>query len=333
MQRALRLLTAVVASPSLVCGAERDLQQALLRNRSAYPGYCGKTEAGRSNCETATRGSFKVRPADTGSWPAIARFCMQRCRSCTNCHFISFSREWEDCSWFAQCDLSSLQDQPQGFATLRSTAEVGRLRWGLFHTRDAVAQLGSSKQDNHDSPQKCKEPLLNWAEVSLLQSTGGNGAPKVQWLDVGGGAGTLGRELGRLPDLRGRVAYDCVDLVASAACPSYDGSKLAHETASRDVVSFVFVLHHAADATIGLLQHAKRVSRRYIVVVEDLRGETEKQAKMQFGHEWKGQYRGDEEWRSLFKLIGLRVVHDTPIAQTCAWGFHVPRALYVLAVS
>ena len=153
---------------------------------------------------------------------------------------------------------------------------------------------------------------------------------------MGGGKGSLGQLLGT-PRLLGgtaarAIAYDCVDPVESATCPRFDGSTLTHAAASRDVVSFVFVLHHASGRTVSLLEHAKRISRRYVVVMEDLQGETHQHAKMQFGHEWQGQFRSDEEWRALFRLVGMQVVHHTPIAQTCAWGYHLPRALYVLAV-
>ena len=34
----------------------------------------------------------------------------------------------------------------------------------------------------------------------------------------------------------------------------------------------------------------------------------------------------------LLRLLGLRLVHHTPVPHTCSWGYHVPRAMYVLAV-
>lgn len=311
-----------------------------VEQHTVSPGFCGKTTAAHrsSDCARDERGTFTVRPADTATWPTMARACMRQCRKCERCHYISFSREWSDCSWYSACDLAKLEHELPGFATLPAGARVQELDWSPVRTRDRTAQLGSSRENNHDSPWACKAPLFDWINASGLLAQGGlSGQGQLRWLDVGGGKGSLGQLLGT-PRLLGggtaarAIAYDCVDPVESATCPRFDGSTLTHAAASRDVVSFVFVLHHASGRTVSLLEHAKRISRRYVVVMEDLQGETHQHAKMQFGHEWQGQFRSDEEWRALFRLVGMQVVHHTPIAQTCAWGYHLPRALYVLAV-
>jgi hypothetical protein len=268
---------------------------------------------------------------------------MQKCSGCARCRYVSFSREWSDCSWYAACDVTRLEQEMPGFATLNfgspfTPASLTRLDWTPFRTRDRVAQLSSSKQDNHDSNLACKAPLFSWVNASgLLARSGDDGRQgRLKWLDVGGGRGSLGRELGKRRLVGGaasrKVAYDCVDVVKTAACPRFDGGTLPQATGSRDVVSFLFVLHHASGRTVSLLEHAKRVSRGHIVVLEDLQGETQRQAKQQFAHEWQGQFRADDEWRALFRLLGLRLVHHTPVPHTCSWGYHVPRAMYVLAV-
>jgi len=309
------------------------------------PGFCGKTTAAHrsSDCARDDRGTFTMRPGDTATWPAMARACMKQCRKCGQCRYISFSREWSDCSWYSACDLTRLEHTLPGFATLSAGANVQELNWSPVRTGDRTAQLGSSRENNHDSPWACKAPLFEWINASGLLAQGDQGdRGQLRWLDVGGGKGSLGQLLGPRTTAEVRrlfggaaarpIAYDCVDPVESATCPRFDGSTLIHAAASRDVVSFVFVLHHASGRTVSLLEHAKRISRRYVVVMEDLQGETHRHAKMQFAHEWQGQFRSDEEWRALFRLVGMRVVHHTPIPQTCAWGYHLPRALFVLAV-
>ena len=325
----IRPLAAMTLVTNVLLGAAQQ--------HAVSPGFCGKTDAAHSSdCARDERGTFPVRPADTATWPTMARACMRQCRKCERCHYISFSREWSDCSWYSACDLAKLEQEPLGFATLAASVHVNMVDWSPVRSRDRTAQLGSSRENNHDSPWACKAPLFEWINASGLLAAHGGLQGQLHWLDVGGGKGSLGQLLGT-PRLLGgaaarAIAYDCVDPVESPACPRFDGSTLTHAPASRDVVSFVFVLHHASGRTVSLLEHAKRVARRYVVVMEDLQGETQHQAKMQFGHEWQGQFRSDEEWRALFRLVGMRVVHHTPIAQTCAWGYHMPRALYVLAV-
>ena len=318
--------------PSLVYQPQHSIDL-----HTVSPGFCDKTTDAdrRSSCTVDKRGTFKVRPADTASWPAMARSCMKQCDACAHCRYISFSREWSDCSWFRACNLTKLGQQLPGFATLPAGVNVKAVDWSPVRARDRTAQLGSSRENNHDSPWTCKAPLFEWINASGLLTLRGPGRP-LRWLGVGGGKGSLGQLLGT-PRLVGgaaarTVVYDCVDPVESAACPRFDGSTLAQAAASRDVVSFAYVLHHASGRTVSLLEHAKRVSRRHVVVMEDLQGETHRHAKMQFAHEWQGQFRSDEEWRALFRLVGMRVVHHTPIAQTCSWGYHLPRALYVLTV-
>ncbi len=129
------------------------------------------------------------------------------------------------------------------------------------------------------------------------------------------------------------VRYDCVDVVASATCASYPGDAIPDERdGSRAVVLFNYVLHHAGDgSTISLLQEARRVSRRWVVVVEDLRGETLDEAELNFAHEWGGVFRGPREWAQLFRLVGLALRETIPIPRDC--GFRdLARAVFVLEV-
>ena len=63
-------------------------------------GYCDVTAAGhKGNCKTGL----------LGSWIMDNKYeCMQRCRGCAQCQYVSFSHANKDCSWFNECATDSL---------------------------------------------------------------------------------------------------------------------------------------------------------------------------------------------------------------------------------
>lgn len=185
--------------------------------------------------------------------------------------------------------------------------------------------FGFEQQDNHHSSSNCNAVLLDWfqKEYGHVEST-------TEILDVGGGHGGLGEQVQAvaMPD---SLDWECIDVTESARCAAFDGQSLPHASDSKDMVIFNYVLHHAADDTIPLLRHARRVARKYVVVVEDLKGENVDHAQQNFDHEWHGTFRGPKEWRELFSLLGLRLVHEAnPVPLCSPVGFHVDRAVYVL---
>lgn len=176
---------------------------------------------------------------------------------------------------------------------------------------------------NHASPAGCNAPFLTW-----LKHTYPSGGVPVDVLDVGGGIGSLGvaarRAAGR------HIDWDCIDVVASSVCKGFDGHRLtAYANASKDFVIFNYVLHHAAEHTISLLREARRVSRKYVVIVEDLLGTTKEQTLMEHGHEWHGVYRAREEWLALGELLGMRLVQEQSPPTKCVSHYQVPRGFYV----
>ena len=98
-------------------------------------------------------------------------------------------------------------------------------------------------------------------------------------------------------------------------------------------VLFNFVLHHAGKNTIPLLLEAKRVSKYWIIVVEDLQGETKEEAAAQLRHDWQGIFRPEQEWISIFKLMHLPLVDSFYPSRDCVPNYKVPRAGYVLGAS
>ena len=51
----------------------------------------------------------------SGSWPEHTTLdtCVQACRKCNRCNYISFSNRAADCSWYFEC-LNPLQTQVSG---------------------------------------------------------------------------------------------------------------------------------------------------------------------------------------------------------------------------
>ena len=93
----------------------------------------------------------------------------------------------------------------------------------------------------------------------------------------------------------------------------FDGRKIPESDRSFDVVSFVAVLHHAADNTESLLHEAVRVSREWVLVLEDVMRSGDREAiKETRRHDPKGIFRTKEEWDALFAKVGLSTVAFGP---------------------
>jgi hypothetical protein len=75
---------------------------------AAIRGLCAKTWQ-RGDCESDGSGSFTGRIASLEA-------CEARCRTCTRCAFVSYSRLANDCSWYTRCDLDDLR-RPPPYAT------------------------------------------------------------------------------------------------------------------------------------------------------------------------------------------------------------------------
>ena len=70
-------------------------------------GYCAATAFG-GDCSTG----------DQGAWLATtAEKCVDECRSCERCQFVSYKKAEHECSWYSECDVAQLQLNPAGFRT------------------------------------------------------------------------------------------------------------------------------------------------------------------------------------------------------------------------
>ena len=68
------------------------------------PGFCAKTVAGPSDCAEGDSGTWTLQGASS----SFAARCIQKCFECPRCKFVSFSADYNDCSWFRSCNLGSL---------------------------------------------------------------------------------------------------------------------------------------------------------------------------------------------------------------------------------
>ena len=179
------------------------------------------------------------------------------------------------------------------------------------------------------------------------------GGAKLAVLDVGSGTGALGAVVSAILDAPRALFVDVDDPDqrnrggGAAAVATYarsfdgfaerrpvvwfDGRTVPAPDDSYDVACFTYVLHHAAGATIKLLREARRVSKRYVVVLEDLQ-ETAADAENAHAHEPLGAFRTREEWVDLFVLLGFSVADHGPCNAGGLAGFRHTMAFWILEV-
>jgi SAM-dependent methyltransferase len=119
------------------------------------------------------------------------------------------------------------------------------------------------------------------------------------------------------------------------ASVKYDGKTLPFEPGSFDLVIVGFVLHHAAENTLGLLQQIKAISRRHVLVGEDVADQHYPPAwhERNFAHHPGGVFRADEEWCQLFAAYGMRLVRTIVVRRDDDFDERMYRVLYVLDAS
>ena len=91
--------------------------------RGGY-GYCGVTRDDNMGCREGQRsGSWR-----TSAWsPTFAEDCIKLCEGCSSCNFVSFSKKWNDCSYFSECSLKALHTKTVGFYTVEVRPQLPRV--------------------------------------------------------------------------------------------------------------------------------------------------------------------------------------------------------------
>jgi len=90
----------------------------------------------------------------------------------------------------------------------------------------------------------------------------------------------------------------------------YDGETLPFEPLSYDIVIIGYVLHHAAQNTLGLLKQVHAIARSDVLILEDLGSPDYPTSWLlrNASHQPGGVFRDDKEWRQLFELLSFELV-------------------------
>jgi len=168
--------------------------------------------------------------------------------------------------------------------------------------------------------------------VKLFEHSIPNGS---RVLDIGGGWGFYAEPL----ENRGHEVT-VLDVVKpgyqKAPVVIYDGNQVPFDNKSYDVSLFMTVLHHIPDPE-AVLSEAKRVTRKHIIVVEDLyqhaigRCWTILRDRIYnfeyFGHPC--QFKKREEWLEIFSRQGFSVVEEKQVYTWMA-GLRILNGIFIL---
>lgn len=91
---------------------------------------------------------------------------------------------------------------------------------------------------------------------------------------------------------------------------TYDGINIPFGNNSYDVIIVSFVLHHTSSNCIHLLKQLKNITRKYLIICEDLCS-IEHPLSWHircFNHQNEGIFRSDEEWKFIFEALNLKLL-------------------------
>lgn len=144
--------------------------------------------------------------------------------------------------------------------------------------------------------------------------------------------------------VKNSINYVCIDLVNPQKTGqggyhkdndglTYDGRNLPFNKDEFDLIIVNFVLHHAANNTLFLLEQIKNISSKYILIGEDLSelNYDLKWHRRNYIHQPGGVFRSDEEWKRLFTLYGMKLIQQYIINRKDDINTkHIYRCLYLL---
>ena len=161
--------------------------------------------------------------------------------------------------------------------------------------------------------------------------------PNAQILDIGGGWGFYVEPLERVRNCKVTVLDVVEPAFHKAPVLTYAGEKMPFPDKSFDVSLLVTMLHHVRFPE-KLLAEAKRVTRRFVIVVEDLYRHAAGRVwtilrDTLFNFEFVGhprQFRRREEWLECFSRLGLKKEFEKEI-YTFLLGFRILNGIFVLS--
>ena len=178
-------------------------------------------------------------------------------------------------------------------------------------------------------------------ELATLQLQHELWQPGRSLLDVGGGPAWMGAFLMAkygvdVTTFEVPFTAQCDDFLASPFNVNFFFGELHLPPRSYDAVSFVSMLHHAAEHTERLLEQAAVIARRWIIVVEDL--DVVSNRKQLQAHDGSGIFRSEVEWTNLLSshCRGFALLRNgwlgTRVLQRLRTGNHSTQK-YVVAVN
>jgi ubiquinone/menaquinone biosynthesis C-methylase UbiE len=160
--------------------------------------------------------------------------------------------------------------------------------------------------------------------------------PASRVLDIGGGWGFYVEPLKRSRNCEVTVLDVVEPGFRKAPVVTYEGERIPFSDGSFDVSLLITVLHHV-NSPEKVLAEAKRVTRRWVIVVEDLYRHgagriwtilRDSFYTLEFvGH--PRQFRKKEEWSQCFRSLGFRVDSEREIV-TSLLGIPILNGLFVL---
>jgi len=176
-----------------------------------------------------------------------------------------------------------------------------------------------------------KAPILDAFERSMhVQHT--LWRPGMSLLDVGGALGLQAAYLAAAHGVKATVyevpfTSDCPNILQSPFRVNFFWGTIPEPSRSHDAVSFMNVLHHAANLTVPLLRQAADIARRYILITEDVDGVTNR--NLLHAHDPQGIFRSDSEWKQLFERelpeFALHRSGGLMHRRSCVEGARTPR--------
>lgn len=121
----------------------------------------------------------------------------------------------------------------------------------------------------------------------------------------------------------------------SSTVLKYDGKTLPFEANTFDLVNVGFVLHHASENTLGLLRQIKSISRKFVIIGEDIAAQDYPMSwhERNWRHHPGGLFRSDTEWRQLFEIFGMQLRASYGVRRVDDPDDHLYRAIYILDAS
>ena len=181
------------------------------------------------------------------------------------------------------------------------TAPCGGVRYGNLTLQWAKTQSATETAlahlRNFGAPVEIREAPGLQGRWRIMRNLIANANPD-SLLDIGG--------FGEYRDSATKTK--CININPHPGCQVYaSGTQLPYRTRRFHTVLLETVLHHAADHALQLLDEAARVSRRYVIIGEDVlnrRASLSVVASYRAHDPW-AVYRSSAEWVALAKKSGL----------------------------